>query len=49
MDWDQEAASLYPDNSDLRTFAVEDVKKGDELLCNYSGFFQKDKWTAFGL
>ena len=49
MDWDEEAASLYPDNSDWRTFAVDDVKKGDELLCNYSGFFQKDKWAAFGL
>ena len=49
MDWDEEAAALYPDNSDWRTFAVKDVKKGDELLCNYSGFFQKDKWAAFGL
>lgn len=49
MDWDEVAAALYPDQSDWRTFAMEYVKKGDELLCNYSGFFQKDKWATFGL
>ena len=49
MDWDAEAAALYPDNSDWRTFAVKDVKEGEELLCNYSGFFEKEKWASFGL
>ena len=50
LDWNSEVAAQYPNDSDFgRVFAMEEVKEGSELLCNYSGFFEKDKWKFFGL
>ena len=50
LDWNSEVAAQYPNDSDFgRVFAMEEVKEGSELLCNYSGFFEKDKWKFFRL
>ena len=51
LDWNSEVASQHPNDSDFgRAFALRDVKEGDEILCNYSGFCDEDDWAyAFEL
>jgi len=48
MDLDEMASKKFPTGAQQQMFATRDIKKGEEILCNYGSFSSGD-WGYFGL
>ena len=48
IDIDEAASAKFIAKAGMQLFATRDIKKGEELLCNYSSFSDGD-WRLFGL
>lgn len=48
IDIDEVASAKFIAKAGMQLFATRDIKKGEELLCNYSSFSDGD-WRLFGL
>ena len=48
IDIDEVASAKFIAKAGMQLFAKRDIKKGEELLCNYSSFSDGD-WSLFGL
>jgi hypothetical protein len=48
VDTDKTASAKFITRAGMQLFATRDIKKGEELLCNYSSFSHED-WHQFGL
>lgn len=46
---DEEAAKKLNMDCELHDFALRDIRKGEELLCDYADFDEPDGWREFGM
>ena len=49
IDIDETASENFIAKAGMQLFATRDIKKEEELLCNYSSFAEPGSWRLFGL